>query len=213
MDRARTAAALVAILALAACGRGVTNNSASAPANGAAAANRVALAPAPATAPPEVAADDPVRRAIAARWPVGLPVTPAEIRQMIDATTASDTVVALVGREERTRWQTVLHGIALGEPEWIEIARQIAPAVDGEAAEGFYAALSDTLVTRPTEAVRLIGTDGADGYCTDNGAIEDAAEKRAWFAAAIAAVEAVAEPDLQAQRTACLAKLRADAPR
>lgn len=209
MTQTRTATAIAALLVLAACNRGPANNVvAAAPANGAATANQAA--PAPSATP---AASDAVRAGIAARWPVGLPVTPAQVREMIITGNASDTVVALVGREEQSRWQTVTRGIALGEPEWIAIAPQLATGVDGEGAESFYSALSETLVTSPVAAVRLIGVDGAEGYCTDNGAISDPAQQRAWFAAAIAAVGNVSEPDLQAAKNACLARLRAEAPR
>lgn len=209
--RVRAATAIAAILALAACNRGPANNAAAGgPANQAAHANQVAPAPAPAAMPAD---SDAVRAGIAARWPAGLPVTPAEVREMIITGNASDTVVVLVGREERSRWQTVTRGIALGEPEWIAIAPQLASGVDGEGAETFYSALSETLVTSPAAAVRLIGVDGAEGYCTDNGAISDPAQQRAWYAAAIAAVEGVSEPALQPAKTACLARLRAEAPR
>lgn len=207
MNNTRAATAIVACLLLAACNRGPANNVvAAAPANGAAATNQTAPSATP-------AASDAVRAGIAARWPVGLPVTPAQVREMIITGNASDTVVALVGREEQSRWQTVTRGIALGEPEWIAIAPQLATGVDGEGAESFYSALSETLVTSPVAAVRLIGVDGAEGYCTDNGAISDPDQQRAWFAAAIAAVGNVSQPELQAAKNACLARLRAEAPR
>lgn len=209
MTNRRAATAIAALLVLAACNRGPANNVVAAgPANVAAPANQAA--PAPSATP---ASSEAVRAGIAARWPAGLPVTPAQVREMIITGNASDTVVALVGREERSRWQTVTRGLALGEPEWIAIAPQLAEGVDGEGAESFYSALSETLVTSPAAAVRLIGVDGAEGYCTDNGAVSDPAQQRAWFAAAIAAVEGVSESDLQTAKTACLARLRAEAPR
>lgn len=207
---ARAATAIAAILALGACNRGPANDAvAAAPANAAIPTAQ----PAPAPAAPAPAANDPVRIGIASRWPAGAPVTPAQVREMIRASNATDAMIALVGREENSRWKTLLNGIALGEPQWLDIATIFAPVVDGEAAEGFYSALSETLVTGPAAAVRLIGVDGAEGYCTDNGYISDPAQRRAWFAAAIAGVEGVAEPNLQAAKTACLARLRAEAPR
>lgn len=210
MTKARAATAIAAILVLAACNRGPGNNVVAAGhANVAATASQAAPA-APAAAP---AVNDAVRTGIASRWPAGAPVTPVQVREMIRTSNATDTMIALVGREERSRWATILRGIALGEPQWLELATVFAPVVDGEAAEGFYAALSETLVTSPAAAVRLIGVDGAEGYCTDNGSISDPAQQRAWYAAAIAGVESVSEPDLQPAKTACLARLRAEAPR
>lgn len=206
MTKARAATAIAALLLLAGCNRGTANNIVAAgPAN--------AIAPATQAAPAPAAADDPIRIGIASRWPAGAPVTPAQVRELIRASNATDAMIALVGREENSRWATILRGVALGEPQWLELATVFAPVVDGEAAEGFYSALSETLVTSPAAAVRLIGVDGAEGYCTDNGSIGDPAQQRAWYAAAIAGVEAVSAPDLQAARTACLARLRAEAPR
>lgn len=197
-----------AAVALGACGGNAANNMGNkgAPAANVAApsTNNLASAQAPAAAP----TDDPVRRAIAARWPAGLPVTPAEVREMVRRTNASDTVVALVGRSEISRWQTVLRGIALGEPEWIGIANLLVEAVDGEGAETFFSALSDMLVTSPADAVRLIGADGAEGYCSDNGAITNVAERNAYYSAAISGVEAISDPALQAAKAECLRHLR-----
>jgi len=207
----RSVLLVAAVMTVTACNRGAANNST---ANASIPGTNTSAAAANTTAPATPAADtEAVRAGIAARWPAGLPVTPAQVREMIVTPNASDTVVALVGREEQSRWQTVTRGIALGEPEWIAVAPQLASGVDGEGAESFFAALSETLVTSPAAAVRLIGTDGAEGYCSDNGAISDPAQQRAWYAAAIAAVEGVSEPDLQAAKTACLARLRAEAPR
>lgn len=209
MTSARAATAIAAVLWLAACNKGTANDAVAAgPVNAVAPANQAAPA---ATATP--AASDPVRAGIAARWPGGAPVTPAQVREMIRTSNATEAMVALVGREERSRWATILRGIALGEAQWLEIATLFAPVVDGEAAEGFFSALSETLVTSPAAALRLIGVDGAEGYCSDNGAISDPAQQRAWYAAAIAGVEAVSEPVLQAAKTACLTRLRAEAPR
>src|SRR5690606_14685039 len=121
---ARAATAIVACLVLAACSRGPANNAVAAgPANQSAPANQAAPTPAPDGQP---TADDAVRAGIAARWPAGLPVSPDEVRAMIAASNASDTVVALVGQAERSRWQTVTRGIALGERAWIALAPALA---------------------------------------------------------------------------------------
>lgn len=203
---------VAAVGALGACNRAATaSNNSAVPANAVTPANSASASAA--TATPTPATTDPVRAGIAARWPAGGAVTPAQIQEMVRTGGASEALVALVNDQQSGRWTSVLRGIALGEPGWVEVAALLAPDADGEAAESLFSALTDTLVTSPATAVRLIGADGADGYCTESGGIADAVERRAWYAAAIAGVEGITDPGLQAARTACLAKLRADAPR
>jgi hypothetical protein len=193
-----------ALLALAGCNR---------PAGNAAAVNATAPAPAAhagsnAAVPAPTGGGSGYAASLDARWPQGQAVTPAEARQLVDRQGGGEAAVALEGRSAPNRWATVLRGIAMGDPAWMDVAMALAPGIDGAPAEAFNMAVSDALTANASGALRIVGTGGAATYCKDNGTEE--ARSGAFYQAAISAVDAVSDPALQAAKASCLANLRAE---
>jgi hypothetical protein len=205
------------ISALAGCSAAPETNNANSPANQAtsdgavAAENGTAAANGAAPATGAVAA---YLRQYGSRWTAGRPVTPAEVRTMLAARGARATVQTLSQPETNNRWETVVRGIAMGEQDWLGLVPQLRNGTDAGTTDDIVIALSDAVITNPTAALRLFApqpTDAAN-FCTDNGFETPPEQTRAYFAAAIAAVESVNAPELQSIKAACLARLRATRP-
>lgn len=146
---------------------------------------------------------------IESRWPMGQPVTPAEVAAMIGRDGAQRTVGALWGEGDNSRWATVARGIARGEPAWLELAPRLSPGTDAGTSDEFAMAVQDALVANAPGALRLISAiPMGTGACAENSFETPAAQSRAYYAAAIASVEAVTEPALATIRAACLVELR-----
>ena len=143
------------------------------------------------------------------RWPQGVPVTPEEVSAILDEQGAQ-AIEAMATAPAPNRWNTVLRGIASGEPGWLAIAPTIMAGADGGNGEEVSMALTDALTTNPEAALALIAAqpDGGAGYCADPGYETPAEQVRAFYAAARASVESVTDPELQPAKAACLAELR-----
>jgi hypothetical protein len=189
------------------------NSSADQPASDAAVAAGNATAAANSAAPAMEAVAAYLRQ-YGPRWTAGQPVTPAEVRAMLAARGARATVQTLADPDTNNRWETVVRGIAMGEQPWLDLVPQLRNGTDAGTTDDIVIALSDAVITNPTAALRLFvpqPTD-AENFCTDNGFETPAEQTRAYFAAAIAAVESVGAPELQSIKAACLARLRATRP-
>jgi hypothetical protein len=151
------------------------------------------------------------------RWPAGLPVTPDEVRAMLAAHGARLTVQALAQPDEGpNRWERVVRGIASGEQVWLDLAEPISGGTDAGTSDDYVIALSDAVITNATAALRLFqawGGSSVQNFCMDNGFETPPEELRAFYGAAIASVEAVTAPELQAVKAECLAHLRENAAR
>jgi len=112
---------VAATAALAACsGQGSGNRSGNpaAPAANAVSANATSANSAAAT--PTGAPAEAYRRYFDERWSRGgAAVTPAEVSAMLKNQTPQQTVNALYGSGENSRWDTVASGIAKGDPAWL----------------------------------------------------------------------------------------------
>jgi hypothetical protein len=152
----------------------------------------------------------PAANGQAAATPAGA-ITPQEVRTMITRDGATATVRALnEGGSEAApnRLATVMNGIAAGEQAWLDIVPLIRPGTDGETGEGLSMVLQDALSKNATGVLRLIGpAEDAQGVCGESATHTVRADR----AAAITAVEAVADPALAQAKTACLTALRATA--
>jgi hypothetical protein len=146
---------------------------------------------------------------IETRWPMGQPVTPAEVAAMIERDGAQRTVGLLWGDGEANRWSSVARGIARGEPAWLELAPRIAGGTDAGTSDEFGMAVQDALVANAPGALRLISTiPMGTGACAENSFETPVEQSRAYYAAAIAAVGAVTDPALATIKAACLTELR-----
>jgi hypothetical protein len=191
--------------------------------NNAAAGNASASVPAPAAPSNGAAASAPTAGAVQAytaifaeRWPAGPAVSPADVRAMLTARGARATVQALsTPGEGPNRWNSVVRGVALGDQAWLDLVPQLRNGTDAGTTDDIVIALSDAIVSNPAGALRLFAPHPADAenFCTENGFETPAAQSRAYYAAAIAAVDRVTDRDLQAIKSACLTNLRAGAAR
>lgn len=202
---------VAATAALAACsGQGSSNKSgnAAAPAANAVGANTASANSAAAT--PTGAPAEAYRRYFDERWSRGgAAVTPAEVTAMLQSQTPQQTVNALYGSGENSRWDTVASGIAKGDPAWLALAPQIAKGTDAGTSDDFGMAAQDALTTNAAGALRmLLETEMGVGACSENGFEVTAEQARAYFQTARAAVEAVTDPALQQVKTSCLDALR-----
>jgi len=182
-----------------------TNNSASADMAG-----TDVTAAAPAAVPPSGAPAEAYRRYFDERWGRGgAAVTPAEVASMLRKQTPQQTVNALYGNGEKSRWDTLASGIARGDPAWLTLAPQIAQGTDAGTAVDFAVAVQDALTTNPAGALRLLTqVEMGVGACAENGMEVPAEQARIYFRTATAAVESVSDPALQQIKTQCLAELR-----
>jgi hypothetical protein len=145
------------------------------------------------------------------RWPPGTPISVAQVRAMIARHGATWTVQRLSAGDSPNRWDSVMRGIASGTQAWLDLAPLLRPGTDAATSEVYVIALSDALVANAAGALSLIAAEGDDSLCQENGIETEPAHARAYYAAAIEAVEAVRAPALQAACAICLAQLRAGA--
>ena len=163
-----------------------------------------------AAAAPTGAPAEAYRRYFDERWGRGgAPVTPAEVTAMLQSQTPQQTVGALYGNGENSRWDTVASGIAKGDPAWLTLAPQIARGTDAGTSDDFGMAAQDALTTNPAGTLRLLTQiEMGVGACGENGFEVPAEQARIYFQTATAAVESVADPALQQIKAQCLAELR-----
>jgi hypothetical protein len=152
-----------------------------------------------------------------AHWPAGVAVTPEEVHAMIAAHGARATVQALaVPDVGPNRWERVVRGIASGDPAWLALAEPLSSGTDAGTTDDFVIAMSDAVIANATATLRLFqawGGSSVQNFCMDNGFETPAVELRAFYGAAIASVEAVTAPELEAVKAACLTHLRENAAR
>ena len=185
--------------------------------NGSASAGPSARAPAAAAGQASEAQLAAYRPYFDALWKSGPAISPDEVRGMIEAEGAARAVLKLSSSQdaEERPWSTVVAGIARGEPLWLAVAPLIRPGTDGETAEEYSMAVTDALTTNPAGSLRLmaLAEGGSDGYCIATDYETPPEQTRAYYTAAIANVERVGEPELQAIKAACLKQLREKAAR
>jgi hypothetical protein len=181
------------------------NGSNAAAANGSSASNAstgTSQASAPAAA---------YRRYFDERWggTGGAAVTPAEVTAMLQGQTAQQTVNALYGTGENSRWDTVAKGIAKGDPAWLEVAVRLSAGTDAGTSDDFGMAAQDALTTNPTGALRLLSQiPMGTGGCSENGFEVPPEQARTYYETALASVATVTDPALQEIKSACVAELR-----
>jgi hypothetical protein len=144
------------------------------------------------------------------RWSeAGRPVTPAEVLDLIGRVGPQQAVNQLNDNGQDRRWETVSSGIAKGDPAWLAIAPRIGEGTDAGTSIDFMVAVQDAVTTNPAGALRLMTQLGdGTGFCNEHGMEVPAAQARAYFQTAMAAVEGVADPSLQQAKAGCLAELR-----
>ena len=152
----------------------------------------------------------PYRAYFEERYPVpAKAVSAAEVQAMLASQGPQQTVAALWGEGEDNGFEAAMRGIAMGDPAWLEVAPELAPGVDAGASTSVAMATQDALTTSAEDALRLMSLwDGAS--CTYEGYEVPPEQSQAFYAAAIPAVEAVNDPELEALKAECLAQMRSD---
>ena len=174
------------------------------------------VTPAAAVAVPDGAASEgrlppaPYRAYFEERYPVpAKAVSAAEVQAMLASQGPQQTVAALWGEGEDNGFEAAMRGIAMGDPAWLDLAPELAPGVDAGASTSVAMATQDALTTSAEDALRLMSLwDGAS--CTYEGYEVPPEQSQAFYAAAIPAVEAVNDPELEALKAECLAQMRSD---
>ena len=174
------------------------------------------VTPAAAVAVPDGAASEgrlppaPYRAYFEERYPVpAKAVSAAEVQAMLASQGPQQTVAALWGEGEDNGFEAAMRGLAMGDPAWLEVAPELAPGVDAGASTSVAMATQDALTTSAEDALRLMSLwDGAS--CTYEGYEVPPEQSQAFYAAAIPAVEAVNDPELEALKAECLAQMRSD---
>jgi hypothetical protein len=175
-----------------------------------------AVAPAAATAGLDGAAPEgrlppaPYRAYFEERYPVpAKPVSAAEAHAMLASQGPRQTVAALWGEGEDSGFESATRGIAMGDPAWLELAPRLAPGLDAGASTSFAMAMQDALTTNAEGSLRLMSQTGGGG-CTYESYEAPPEQGRAFYAAAIPAVEAVNDTALEALKAECLTQMRSD---
>jgi hypothetical protein len=147
--------------------------------------------------------------AIDAAWPAGSPaVTPAEVSAMLEADGAEATVDSLRTAGGDSRWSTALRGVAMGDGDWLGVVAPLSEGARDGAVDDLNEALSYALINNPTDLLGAYDTwsGHVQGVCQNNVERRTPEEVAAFYAAAIAAVEAV--EDTAAGAGVCLSTLR-----
>lgn len=143
----------------------------------------------------------------------GQPITPTEVTAMIAAQGAQPTVAALYGDGEKTRWTTVMAGVASGAAEWLELVPALIPGTENATSYEIQDALKAAMVVEPSAVLTLI--DGGnpvlstEAVCAAAGIEQTPEWYAAYYDALTPAVESVTDPALAEKKSACLTILRA----
>lgn len=111
------------------------------------------------------------------------------------------------------RYSLLLSGVEAGRNEWLRLAQDMKPAVDGAVAEDLDASLAKALINNPQGVLKLLSPNGGKSSwrIKDICGAPIPAPGKAWLseykAKAISAVGAVSDPGLGEQRRRCLQAL------
>lgn len=135
-------------------------------------------------------------------WENGQAVTPEETIQLVGLNGPQGALVGLEAGTPRSRWTTVLAGIASADPAWLDVAAALEPGVSGERAEELDTALKAALATDPSATLRVLEVArqrmSPAAVCGGDARTADLLRP---------AVATVADPALEAKKTACLEAL------
>lgn len=150
------------------------------------------------------------------RFAGGPPVSPEDVRSMIEAQGAQGTVAALEPDGDKTRWTSVMAGIATGQPAWLALATPLEPGAENASYADLNDALKAAMVVNPTGVLAVVNEANpnlsTESICAPAGYEMDPAWYAAYYDALTPAVESVTDPSLASVRSACLEILRARQP-
>jgi hypothetical protein len=108
-----------------------------------------------------------------------------------------------------SRWDTLIKGVASGDEAWLNVAVELAPGSDAGSASELQDAVAWALPHAPARVIAVaekseLYRDSCSGPPVDF----PSDDPKAYFSAAISAVQKLADPAMKAARQACLTKLR-----
>jgi hypothetical protein len=136
----------------------------------------------------------------------GETLAPSSLLAMINEKGARAVIDSLWGT---TRWDTMIKGVASGDEAWLKVAVELAPGSDAGSASELRDAVAWALPHAPARVIAVaeqseLFRDSCSGPPVDF----PSDDPKAYFGAAISAVQKVTDPALKAARQACLTKLR-----
>lgn len=145
----------------------------------------------------------------------GQPITPAEVTAMVAAQGAQPTVAALYGDGEKTRWTTVMAGVASGAAEWLALVPALIPGTENATSYEIQDALKAAMVVEPSAVLVLLDERdpmlSTEAVCAAAGIEQTPEWYAAYYDALTPAVESVTDPALSEKKSTCLTILRARA--
>lgn len=141
-------------------------------------------------------------------------VTPAAVTQMIDRLGDEGAVNKLITQKttdqnnDLGRFEQVLDGIASGDPAWLALVPRLETGGHAAAGESMPIVVAYALPKNPLGVLRLVTKNRRWLVSCGYPMIEPTKkEERAYFEAAIPAVRAVRDPELQTAKRMCLSEL------
>ena len=142
------------------------------------------------------------------------PVTPAAVTRMIDRFGGEGAVNKLIAQKTTDQnndlglFEQVLDGIASGAPAWLALVPRLETGGHAAAGESMPIVVADALPKNPGGVLRLVARERRWLVSCGYPMIEPTKkEERAYFRAAIPAVRAVRDPELQTAKRMCLSEL------
>ena len=136
------------------------------------------------------------------------PASARALQQAIRERGAAKTAASLSTAD----WDIALDEVAAGRTDWIDTVALLREATDASRSEAIDAALSDALLSNPSQVLRLMATrpsfPGVRWLCQDRTIEPTKAESRQHTTTALAAVKSVSDPQLKRVRDECLASLQ-----
>ncbi len=143
------------------------------------------------------AVDDPERGRTDSRpLPIERTLTADDVIQLIRADGAAHTLAVLSGPADPTGADKVLAGVATGQPDWLAVGQAFRPVAQGALAERLSLALHQALSRNAAGVLRVLKAT--------SGPSKEICQEAPATTAAVAAVTAVAEPELQIVKQECL---------
>lgn len=146
----------------------------------------------------------------------GPAISPRDVSNMIETQGPQRTVAALDPDGKKTRWTSVMGGIASGHAAWLALATPLEPGTENASYADLNTALKAAMVVNPSGVLAILNEANpnlsTDSICRPAGYEMEAAWYAAYYDALTPAVESVTTPSLASVRSACLEILRGRLP-
>ena len=87
-------------------------------------------------------------------------LSPEAVADYLAAHGPQETVGMLTAAKDRTRWRSVLHGVARGDARWLALVEDLSAGTDAGASEALQVSIATALPKNPAGVLRLVRDDG-----------------------------------------------------